>query len=102
MDAGPPPPPYTAGAAGESAVAAAITHAVYLTGGLVLLAIGMLEIAGSLGEILACVANNSACFGDQIYYEAGPTIAGGVVLLVIAVVLFVLASQALRRNQRRM
>jgi hypothetical protein len=100
MQAPPPPPAPWTPPTTDSAVAAAITHAVYLTGGLVLLAIGVLEVAEAIGALAECLANSSSCFGEQVWYLEGPGLGGGLTLIVIAAVLIVLAHNA-RTNPRR-
>jgi hypothetical protein len=78
---------------GEGGTARAIRHAVHLTGGLVMLAFGVSEVASTLGQILNCVAQTTFCPGspNEFYYETLPTLAGGIFLLLVAAVLFVWA-----------
>ncbi len=84
----------------DTGIERAIRHAVYLTGGLVLLALGVLEAASALGEVASCLANSTSCFGGQIYYSTLPALGGGVFLLVVATVLFVLARSSRRSPPR--
>jgi hypothetical protein len=83
----PLPPP-------DPSLARAVTHAVYLTGGLVLLALAISELASGVSTLAQCEANNVACVGGQVYYSVGAGLGAGVVLLVVAIVLLVLAKAA--------
>jgi hypothetical protein len=86
-----PPAPSPAVSPGVEAIERGIRHAVYLTGGLVLLALGTLEIASSLGILLSCVSSSSNCFASSLDAEYYVELGGGVFLLVVALVLIVLA-----------
>lgn len=80
--------------AGEAGTERAIRFAVYLTGGLVTLAFGVLEVASSLGQLLSCLFQTEFCpggFTSGLYLGALPSLGGGALLVVVASVLFVLA-----------
>jgi len=90
----PPPPPYAPVPVADVPVARAMRFAVYLTGGLVTLAFGVLIVAEYTGEVLNCWAQTEGCsngFNQAIYYETVPGLVGGAILVVVALVLFVLA-----------
>ncbi|MGP8147454.1 MAG: hypothetical protein ACLQAS_08725 [Thermoplasmata archaeon] len=84
-------PPATS----EGGTERAIRYAVYLTGGLVMLALGVSELASALGTVLSCVAQTVFCpgggFSSQFYYETLPVLGGGAFLIVVATVLFIMA-----------
>lgn len=72
----------------------AIRFAVYLTGGLVTLAFGLLYITSDLGEVLNCVYQTDICsggFSQGLYLETIPQLVGGAIMLVVAIVLLLLA-----------
>lgn len=79
----------------DDAVARSIRFAVYLTGGLVTLAFGVIELGGVLGEVLNCLLQTQyGCpqgFTQAIYVEYVPALGGAVFLLVTAAVLLFLA-----------
>jgi len=84
-----PPPP-----AMDSETSRAIRFAVYLTGGLVTLAWGIMIITESLGEVLNCLSQDDFCsggFSQPVYFETVPILVGGAILVVVAFVLLVLA-----------
>jgi len=81
---------------GESDIERAIRHAVYLTGGLVLLAVGTLEVSSILGELASCLDSGAACFGGVIYYTELPELGGGLFLVAVAAILLVLAYRTRR------
>jgi hypothetical protein len=65
--------------ASESGTERAIRYAVYLTGGLVMLAFGALELSSALGQVASCIAQSPFCpggFSDPFYY-IHPTRIGG-------------------------
>lgn len=80
-------------AASGSGTERAIRYAVYLTGGLVMLALGVSELTSALGQVLSCVAQTPFCPGssNQFYYDTGPILGGGAFLIVVATVLFIMA-----------
>ncbi len=83
------------GAPAEAATGRAITHAVYLTGGLVLLALGVWQLADALGLVVQCATSNTACSVGQIYSGAAPAFVAGVAFLVVSAVLWERAQRAL-------
>jgi hypothetical protein len=94
-----PPPPEIPPSVTVSAapIERAIRHAVYLTGGLVLLAFATLNLTSALGEVAECASNQQQnCASSGIYYLLVPEIGGGVVLLIIGIVLLILAHAARR------
>jgi hypothetical protein len=71
-----------------------IRFAVYLTGGLVLLAVGVFELSATLGQVLNCAFQTNFCsegFSTGILYEEVPALGGAAFLLVVATVLFLKA-----------
>jgi hypothetical protein len=83
-------------AASDSATERAIRFAVYLTGGLVTLAFGILFVSSDLGEVLNCLYQTDICsggFAQSIYFDTVPPLVGGSIMVVIAVVLFLLAGR---------
>ncbi|MGA8604805.1 MAG: hypothetical protein WB788_07085 [Thermoplasmata archaeon] len=75
-------------------VGRAIGFAVYLTGGLVTLAFGVLEVTSSLGQVLNCLYQTDFCqggFSGGILINTLPGLGGGAFLVVVAAVLFILA-----------
>lgn len=91
----PPPTDLTSGVARE------IRHAVYLTGGLVLLALGVMDISSELGVVVGCTSQRNYCPGGSLgawVAQTGPTLIGAGVLTVIAIVLLLMARNTLRRN----
>jgi hypothetical protein len=92
-----PPGPPDQPVMSEPATARAIRYAVYVTGGLVVLAFGVLTISSSLGTILNCLVQDDFCsggFSTGIYYNTLPSLGGGVFFVVVAVVLFWMAHRA--------
>lgn len=83
------------GSAGsDGGIPRAIRFAVYLTGALVTLAFGVLELAGALGQALECLAQTPYCpagFSQASYLEVVPTLVGAAFLVAVAFVLFLLA-----------
>lgn len=82
------------GASSDTGTALAIRFAVYLTGGLVTLAFGVLEVASSLGQFLDCVYQNTFCpggFSSGYDFEIAPVLGAGVFLVIVAAVLLFLA-----------
>ncbi len=92
-----PAPAVRVEPAGDGEVARAIRFAVYLTGGLVVLAFGIADVASSLGQILDCVYQTTFCsggFSSGFELEVVPELGAGAFLVGVAVVLFVLARRS--------
>ena len=86
--------PPAAASGNDRETARAIRFAVYLTGGLVMLAFGINELGVSLGEVLNCLAKTDFCaggFSPGVYLDAVPVLAGAALLIVVGVVLLYLA-----------
>ena len=78
----------------DSGTERAIRFAVYLTGGLIVLAFGILYVTSDVGNVLNCVYQTTFCsggFSQAELFETVPGLVGGAILVVIAVVLFFLA-----------
>lgn len=89
--------------ASDSGTERAIRFAVYLTGGLVMLAFGVLYVSSSIGQILNCVYQTDFCsggFSSGVYFNDLPTLGGGSFLVVVAVVLFILARRTREAESR--
>lgn len=81
----------------DSGTEQAIRFAVYLTGGLVTLAFGILIVSGDLGQVLNCLYQTNGCpngFAQSVYLDTVPELVGGAIMVVIAVVLILLARRA--------
>ncbi|HYA58712.1 MAG TPA: hypothetical protein VEH57_09700 [Thermoplasmata archaeon] len=79
------------------AVERGIRFAVYLTGGLVTLAIGLEILASSMGEVLNCLYKTDICsngFSQSIYLETVPILVAGAILVATAIVLVFLAHRS--------
>jgi hypothetical protein len=99
MDASAPPGPASEGT-DRLGIGLEIRHAVYLTGGLILLAIGIMELADELGPILSCAWQTSYCPGpisDAFIVETTPALIGGLFLVVVAITLLRSARRTLQR-----
>jgi hypothetical protein len=86
-----PPAAASPRSPGVEGIERGIRHAVYLTGGLVLLAFGILEISSTIGVIASCAPSSSNCFSSSLNAEYYSELGGAVFLVVVALVLFVLA-----------
>ena len=85
------------GASSDAGTALAIRFAVYLTGGLVMLGFGVMEVAESLGFVLECAYQTSSCpsgFVGGIELEFASELGAGAFLVVVAGVLFLLARRS--------
>ena len=88
----PTEPPHAP--ANDREIARAIRFAVYLTGGLVVLAFDINELGVSLGEVLNCLAQTGFCsggFSPEIYLNVVPVLCGAGLLIVVGGVLLYLA-----------
>ena len=88
----PYPPPATS--VMESPIPRSIRFAVYLTGGLLTFAFGLLSVSSAIGEVLNCLYQTQGCpngFGQVVYFDTVPGLVAGSLMVVIALVLFVLA-----------
>jgi hypothetical protein len=77
-----------------SGVEKAIRFAVYLTGGLITLAIGVSEFAATFGEVLNCENKTAFCAGGFSTAELDnivPVMGAGLFFVVVAIVLLLLA-----------
>jgi len=88
--------PVRYGPPSDAAFERAIRHAVYLTGGLILLAFGITELATAVSELAECLGTSTACFGTETYYLVAGPIVAGTLMIVISVILMVLAAAARR------
>ena len=92
------PYPPTLTTATDLSIPRSIHFAVYLTGGLVTLAFGLVTMSSVMGTVLNCLNQTQACpggFGPSavIYYDTVPGLVAGSIMVFIAVVLFALASR---------
>ena len=88
------PTPFTEPSARDLPIARAIRFAVYLSGGIVLFAFGLLTLAESIGQILNCSYQTQGCsggFSQTIYFDTVPLVVAGSIMVLLALVLFVLA-----------
>jgi hypothetical protein len=93
-------PTMTESMADEPDVAREIRHAVYMTGGLVLLAFGVNDMTTELGPVLSCLWRTNYCPGNfsnssLVYQE--PAFVGGLFLVGVAILLLISARRTLRR-----
>ncbi len=95
--AGPTPPGPTGTGGSDSATARSIRFAVYLTGGLVMLAFGISGFSSVVGEVLTCVAQTDLCSGgvtQSMYLQPVPARCGeGAMIAIGAVLLFIARGQ---------
>ena len=80
-----------------------IRHAVYFTGGLVLLAFGVLESSGGLAQVLGCALQTSYCPGplsNALIVEIAPGVVGAALLVVFGVVLLLRARRTIASEGR--
>lgn len=95
--AGSVPPPADQPSTTDSDTARAIRLAVYLTGGLVALAIGLSYVASAMEEVLNCLYQTDFCsggFSESVYFNTVPILVSGAILIAVALVLFVLAHRS--------
>lgn len=85
----------SSGPSAEAATGRAVTHAVYLTGSLVLLALGIWQLADALGLVVQCATSDTACDVGQIYAGAAPAFVAGVAFLLVSAILWERAQRAL-------
>lgn len=88
----PPPPPTPSWAPIERG----IRFAVFMTGGLVVLAFGVETFTAYLGNFLNCVLQTNECnggFSTSLYYELLPPLIGGAFLIAVGAVLIVMATR---------
>jgi hypothetical protein len=93
MPASAPYPPAETSAA-DLATARSIRFAVYLTGGLVMFAFGLLNVSSTMGQVLSCLFQTESCsngFTQVVYFDTVPVLVAGSLMVVIALVLFVFA-----------
>ena len=75
---------------------------MYLTGGLVLLSFGVLQLSGDLGQILSCVWQTDYCPGGRLstdyIVQVGPPFVGALFFVGVAVLLLASARRTLRQQ----